>query len=62
MELYHLEAKPDDNELINLGFDGRKPVFGVYNQIRPKSACSATEPSLNIEILQGASWAVVLSR
>ena len=35
MELYHLEAKPDDNELINLGFIWRKPVFGFPTKLGP---------------------------
>ena len=45
-----------------MGLDARKPVSGVSDQVMPKTACSATKTSYSIEILHGASWAIVLSR
>ena len=40
----------------------RKPVFGVCDQVRLKPACSATETSLGLEILDFASIGIKLSR
>ena len=38
----------------------RKPVFGVSDQVRLKPACSATEATLTLEILDIASIGIVL--
>ena len=38
------------------------PVFGVSNQVRLKSNCSATEASLNVETFHVASLAIIHSR
>ena len=39
----------------------RKPVFGVSNQVRLKTACSATETSSSLEILDIASNYIIQS-
>ena len=40
----------------------RKPVFGVCDQVRLKRACSATETSQSLEILDLASIDIMLFR
>ena len=40
----------------------RKPVFGVYDQLRLKPTCSADETSYCLEILAIASRGIILSR
>ena len=45
-----------------LGPDARKPVFEVSDKVKLKPACSATEASLEREILQIAILTVLLSR
>ena len=40
----------------------RKPVFRVFDQLRLKPACSATETSLGLEISAIASRGIILSR
>ena len=40
----------------------RKPVFGVFDQVRLKPACSASEASYSHEILDLASIGIILSR
>ena len=40
----------------------RKPVFGVSNQVRLKSACSATVTSWSLEFLDKAIICIILSR
>ena len=49
-------------KLKSISFNIRKSFFIVSDQVKPKPACSATQISLNIEILHGASWTIVLSR
>ena len=46
---------------IDLGLGKRKPVLGIYNQVKLKPACSATEASYNIEILHIASLPAILN-
>ena len=38
----------------------RKPVFGVFDQVRLKPACSATETSQSLEILDLSSIGIIL--
>ena len=38
----------------------RKPVFGVCDQVRLKPACSATETSKSLEILDLTSIGIIL--
>ena len=45
-----------------VGPDARKRVYVVYIQVRLKPVCSATENSLNIEILHIASLSIILYR
>ena len=40
----------------------RKPVFGVFNQVRLKPACSATEASLRLDSSDIESRSIILSR
>ena len=40
----------------------RKPVFGVFDQVRLKPACSASEASWSHEILNLASIGIILSQ
>ena len=40
----------------------RKPVFVVFDQVRHKQACSASETSLSLEILDIASRGILLSK
>ena len=40
----------------------RKPVFGVCDEVRLKPACSATETSQGLEILDIASIDIILSK
>ena len=47
---------------IYLNLVTRKPVFGDLDQLRLKSACTATETSWSLEILDLESIGVVLSR
>ena len=42
-----------------MGFNGRKPVFRVWDLVRLKPVCSATETSRDIEILNEANIAKV---
>ena len=39
----------------------RKPVFGLCDQVRLKPACSVTEASLSLEILDLASIGIIVS-
>ena len=48
--------------LLDLSLVTRKPVFSVSDQLRLKPACSATETSLSLEILDLASIGTILSR
>ena len=40
----------------------RKPMFGVFDQVMLKPVCSATETSLNAEILNESSLDIIPSR
>ena len=40
---------------MHIGLDPRNPVVTVSDQVKFKPACSATETSLNLEILHVAS-------
>ena len=40
----------------------REPIFGVFDQVRLKPACSATETSYSLEILDLASIGIILSK
>ena len=40
----------------------RKPVFGISDQVRHKVACSASETSSSLEILEIASTGIILSK
>ena len=43
-----------------MGLVGTKPVFGVFDPVIPKPACSATETSYEIEILPETSLDMIL--
>ena len=45
-----LNSSTDDP--IQMSLVMRKPVFGVFDQVRLKSVCSATETSYRLEILR----------
>ena len=47
---------------FNMSLVTRKPVFGVSDQVRLKAACSATENSYSLEILDLASIGIILSK
>ena len=40
----------------------RKPVFGVFDQVRPKPDCSSTETNWSLEILDIEIRGIILSR
>ena len=40
----------------------RKPVFGICDQVRLKPACSATETSYSLEILDIVNIGFILSK
>ena len=44
----------------NMSLITRKPVFGIWNQVRPKPICLATKTSQNIETLHVASFAFLI--
>ena len=46
--------------MFNIGLVMTKPVFGVFDQVVPKPACSATETSYEIEISPEASLDMIL--
>ena len=39
------EEETEEEDDGKLGLDARKPVFGVYDKVRFRPACSATETS-----------------
>ena len=47
--------------LPELSLVTRKPVFGVYDQVRLKQACSTTETNKSLEISAIASKSIKLS-
>ena len=42
-----------------MGLVATKPVFGVFDQVVPKPACSATETSYEIEISPEESYDIL---
>ena len=50
-----IQSEPPHSPIIHMGHDARKPDFGVSNQVRLKTDCSAIDTSRNIEILHVAS-------
>ena len=38
-----MEFCNDSNDILELSRDVRKPVFGISDQVRHKSGCTATE-------------------
>ena len=51
-----------DFNYFNLSLVTRKPVFGICDLIRLKPACSATETSQGLEMLEIASIDIILSK
>ena len=45
----------------NVSLVMRKPAFGVSDQVRLKPACSATEASYSLEMLDLASIGIILN-
>ena len=50
------------NPNIYMSLVMRKYIFGVPDQVRLKPACSATETSESLEILDLASKGIILSK
>ena len=48
-------------KVLHMSLVVRKPVFGVFDQVRHKPGCTATEDGLWLEILCLGSRGVVLS-
>ena len=44
-----------------MSYDARKPVFGVFDQVRHKPGCAATEDVKRLEISDLESRGIVLS-
>ena len=47
---------------LHLSLITRKPVFGVFDQVRLKPACAATEASYRLEISDVETRDIILSR
>ena len=44
-----------------MNYATKNPIFGVYDQVRLKQACSATESRYNLEIVGLSSVCIILS-
>ena len=49
------------HDVVHMIHVTKKPVFGVSNQVRHKPACSASEASQSLEIVNIASIGIILS-
>ena len=59
MSFHHFQTYGPANDMY---LEERKPVLGLYDQVRLNQVCSAAEISKNIVILNGVSLALVLTK
>ena len=57
----HIPEGRFTHNVAHMSLVTRKPVFGVSDNVRLKPACSATETSYSLEILDLASIGIILS-